>query len=69
MEDNPIYGNIRYMQTSKCFVNVYMAQCLFSVFAYSVMYFSTGLTLLTEGDPPHSRNQPGVNPDSQVDFF
>ncbi|XP_030276020.1 signaling threshold-regulating transmembrane adapter 1-like [Sparus aurata] len=39
MEDNPIYGNISYMQT--------------------------GLTLLTETDPPHSRDQSRVNYDSQ----
>lgn len=40
MEDNPIYGNISYMQTS--------------------------MTLLTEADPPHSRDQQRVNYDSQA---
>lgn len=69
MEDNPIYGNVSYTQTSKCFCTVHVCLSMpLSVFAYRVMHFSTGTTLFTEADPPHSSNQPRVNSDSQVDF-
>ncbi|XP_044034516.1 uncharacterized protein LOC122867591 isoform X2 [Siniperca chuatsi] len=70
MEENPIYGNISYMQTSKCVVHVCLSPL--SVSVYSVMLFSTGMAL-TEVDPPHSSlssislrvNQQRVNSDSQ----
>lgn len=71
MEENPIYGNLSYMQTSKrllFFLFFFSLSTLFFGCAYRLMcyFFSTGLTLLTEADPPHSRNQARVNSDSQV---
>ncbi|KAI3370243.1 hypothetical protein L3Q82_025018, partial [Scortum barcoo] len=74
MEENPIYGNISYMQTSECFVHVCVSfSLLLFVSVYSKMLFSAGMTLFTEGDPPQSSlsssslriNQQRVNPDSQ----
>lgn len=67
MEDNPIYGNLSYMQTSKWCLYVSHSSP-FSMSAYSVMLFSTGMTLFTNADPPQSRDQQRVNSGSKVVF-
>nr|XP_033483584.1 uncharacterized protein LOC117257470 isoform X2 [Epinephelus lanceolatus] len=67
MEDNPIYGNISYMQTSKYVVHVSLSELL-SVCVQSVMLFSTGMTLFTGADPQYAssvRDQHRVNSESQ----
>ena len=48
-----------------CTVHVYLSEA--SSVSHSVLLFSTGMTSLTETDPPHSRDQPRVNYDSQVE--
>ncbi|XP_042365770.1 uncharacterized protein LOC121960213 isoform X1 [Plectropomus leopardus] len=69
MEDNPIYGNISYMQTSKCPVCmcVSLSLCV-SICVNSVMLFSAGMTLFTGADSQLSsseRDHHRVSSDSQ----
>lgn len=59
VEENPIYGNISYTQTSKWFGRLLLSICQW----LNVMHFlSAGI----ESDAPHSRTQPRFNTDSRV---
>lgn len=70
MEENPIYGNLSFVETSKWIVCVCISLSLrlyTFVSVYNVMLISTDVAVFTKAEP--SRDKQRVNSDSQVVFY